>query len=109
MAGICCRLQIEPRAYHISIELQALPAILLPSIPGNPFQVPLAPHIRQSNQYPPQSPKIRQLDLTLARITTQYVDLLFFFLQYVVYFVDKTFLGLYRKKIRILAEKKNPD
>jgi hypothetical protein len=38
------------------------------------------------------------MDLTPAIITTQYVELLFFFLQYVVYFVDKTFLGLYRKK-----------
>jgi hypothetical protein len=49
------------------------------------------------------------MDLTSEKITTQYVELLLFFLQYIVYFVDKTFLGLYRKKIRITAGKKNPD
>jgi hypothetical protein len=31
-------------------------------------------------------------------MTTQYVEFLFFFLQYIVYFVDKPFYGLYGTK-----------
>jgi hypothetical protein len=63
---------------------------------------------KQTNN-PHRAPQIRQIHLTPVQITTQYVEFLFFLLQYVVYFVDKPFYELYGKKFRITAGKKNPN
>ncbi len=58
---------------------------------------------------PRSAPQTSQMDLTPAQITTQYVELLFFLLQYVVYFVDKPFYELYGKKIQNNSREEKPE
>jgi hypothetical protein len=68
------------------------------------------PHLTSGNptNKPRSAPQICQIDLTPLQITTQYVEFLFFLLQYVVYFVDKPFYELYGKKIQDNSRDEKP-
>jgi hypothetical protein len=88
----------------LTLSAAGLQAYRHPSIPAISKRYNLKainwPHLlsgKQTNN-PHRAAQTCQMNLTPEQIATQYVELLFFFLQYIVYFVDKPFYELYGTK-----------